>query len=195
MGTGSDRAFIEAGCRSYQNIERVLIALLAFDDTVVFGSWEAVEPDPFHQKVLKVFDNGHSMFRSVLGFESREIILRFRQQIKNHTYNTGRAAIERLRLYSEWYLSSLIGAQAPQFNGETLEHPYGTILRDWYKSIMQVLVESLNICMESAENPSVSSCDDNAWPDMSQIQRERDPSIATEHLALSITDDDACSLD
>jgi len=180
-----------AWCQSYDCIEQVLKALLAYEGVVVKGSWMQSASDPYHKKILEAFDDEHSVFHECLGQATERHIVRFRRQESNPAQNKARVALDYLLVCRGTYqCSPRSGIRQWQFFRRTL--PDGENLRKGYKTIMHALVKALSLCMEGSQtNSVVTSHNDHRWVDLNPAQRERAPSITSSQLALSSSGDGA----
>jgi len=180
-----------ARCDSYGNINRVLIALLAFEGVNVTRSLDQAEPDSFRKKILEKFDNEYSMFHQCLGLRVNQHLVRFRKQNEDPPHNTARAAIEHLRLYSEWYRSPTRSRPwRPQLHGVRVEYPFDVYdLSKWYTPVLHALVGALSICMECARTFSVVT-EENSASTTGPIKCMHVPSTTSSELDSSILDSD-----
>lgn len=170
-----------AWCQSYDCIEQVLKALLAYEGVVIKGSWMYSASASYHKRILEAFDDENSMFHECLGQAAEQHIVRFRREDSKPPPNGARMAMERLRIYEEWYQSFPRSSTRLRQSQKTL--PNGENLRKGYTTITHALVKALSLCIEGAQRNSVTSHDNHRWVD--PAKRERAPTIISNQLALS----------
>lgn len=178
-----------AWCQSYDCIEHVLKALLAYEGVVVKGPWMPSCSDPYHKRILEAFDDEHSVFHECLGQGAERHIVRFRREGGNRPPNKARATLDCLRVFRESYQSSTRLSTQQRSLRKTL--PSAEDLRKGYTTIMRALVQALNLCTEGAQANSVISHNNHRWIDIEPAKRERVPSFTSSQLALSSSGDDA----
>ncbi len=185
-----------AWCQSYDCIEQVLKALLAYDGVIVKESWMYSASAPYHKRIvdaqkriLDAFDDEHSLFHECLGKAAEHHIVRFRRSDSKPPPNEARMALEGLRIYEEWYQSLPRSTKRLRRSQKIL--PNGENLRKGYTIIMHALVKALSLCIEGAQRKSVTLHDNHLWVDIDPAKRERAPSITSSQLALSSSGDGA----
>lgn len=190
MPENSDESVL-ARFNSYDNIERVLIALLSFEDVNMTRSSAHTELDSFYKKILEKFDNEYSMFYECLGLKVNNHVVRFRKQPEDPPHNAARAAIERLRIYSEWYRSPTRSRPwRAHLYGARVKYPFDVYdFAKWYTPVLRALVEALSICMERAPTFSVAN-EGDAASTTGPIKCMHVPSTTSSELDDSILDSD-----
>jgi len=181
-----------AWCRSYDCIEQVLKALLAYEGVIIKGPWMPSASDPYHKKILEAFDDEHSVFHECLGLAAEHHIVRFRRTNDNPHPNEARVALERLRTFQDWYQSSpRSSTRLRHFNGIQMSLPDSQDLRKDYTTIMHALVKAISFCAEGAHTQSVASHHEYQWCEVDQANNKRASSLASSQLALSSSGDGA----
>jgi len=181
-----------AWCRSFDCIEQVLKALLAYEGVIIKGPWMPSASDPYHKKILEGFDDEHSVFHKCLGVAAEHHVVRFRRTNDNPHPNEARVALERLRTFQDWYQSwPGSSTRLRHFNGIQMNLPDSQDLRKDYTTIMHALVKAISFCAEGAHRQSVASHHEYKWCEVDQANNKRASSLASNQLALSSSGDGA----
>lgn len=99
-------------------------------------------------------------------------------------------AVERLRAYREWYMSSSRSSTPfPRLDGTLVKSPKGRDFEDGYTTILRALVKALSLCMEYPQSHSIVSWSSQVWDAVEAEKREHASSTATSQPVICSSED------